>query len=109
MLEQIARANGHEDLALEFGQTFEMLQAAQPRKAADLHLQRMRWAELDTALSAIQEAATRLREAAKAGQKIKCTDLQRMVVEEGKAIYDAGDDMWKAIEEIRLWAWRNRR
>jgi transcriptional regulator with XRE-family HTH domain len=109
MLESIARSNGHEDLALEFARAFETLQVADPRKAVDLHLQRMRWAELDTAIGEIQEAAQRLQEAVKPESKMKCADLQKLVAEEGKKIYDQGSDMWIAREAIRVWAWRNRR
>ena len=89
----LAAENHYHDLAYLFGKARERLKRTQPVIAQKAHEEQRRWAQIDVLLAEIQTIAERLEDQGNP---------------DGKRIYDLGNDMWQALEQIYLTSWRSK-
>jgi transcriptional regulator with XRE-family HTH domain len=93
VLRDLAEEKKYADLAKVFAKTLERVKRTQPVVAQKAHEEQVRWAQVDVLLAEIQNIAEGLRDQGNI---------------DGKRIYDLGNDMWQALEQIHLMSWRNK-
>ena len=95
-LADIARKNGHDDLATIFHGGLLELQKDRAQKAADIFDEIARWQDINAHLTALGAEADRLRD-----EKLKDTELPDRIV---ARLYE----FEKVLAAAQRWSWRNR-
>jgi hypothetical protein len=95
-LADLARAQGHEDLAAIFMGGLEQLKLDRAQKAADIYDEIERWHKIRGHLEALCEEAERLR-----GEKLKDIELPGRI--EGRL-----REFGEILAAAQRWSWRNR-